>query len=267
MNEFISHNTQKLSKTRTARYALLKTRKGRRKEGLFIVQGLKAVRDTIDHFELESLILSGNLEPRASYMAEFLESRDAVLKERIFLATESEMKKISTLNDLPDIIAVYRIPVYEPTPKLSEEDEFILVLDGVSDPGNFGTIIRSAHWFGIKEIYCSSECPDLYNPKVVQSTMGSMAKVRVHYVDLKQLLEDNAHLPVYGLLLEGKDIFQCRDFNKGFIVMGNEGHGISEEIRSHITDPLTIPPKSPDDKPESLNVAIATAITLAVILS
>lgn len=245
-----------ISKTKLSRLATLKTRKGRIKEGLFMAQGKKIVSDTLPYFELDTLLtLSGDIP--------FL----SIPREKILLATESDFKKISTLSDLPDVIAVYKKPENDGHLKISDRNSYYLVLDGVSDPGNFGTIIRTAHWFGIKKIFCGAECPDLYNPKVVQSTMGSIAKIEVSYGDIRKLLEQNRDIPVYGLLLEGENIFSQGGFNPGFIVMGNEGHGIGKNILPLITNPLTIPPADPLDHPESLNVAIATAITLSQMIS
>lgn len=245
---------ERISKAKISRFSTLKTRKGRRKERLFMVQGGKAVRDVLSIFTAECLILKDGVGIGA-LEAEGVEA---------YVATEPEMKKVSTLTDIPDVIAIFKIPE-KSGDLMACKESYTLVLDGVSDPGNFGTIIRTAHWFGIERIFCSYECPDLYNPKVVQSTMGSMAKVEVVYCDLRELFMNNPGVPVYGLLLNGRDIFREPEFKPGFMVMGNEGHGISEEVVPYISDPLTIPPADPRNHPDSLNVAIATAITLGVI--
>lgn len=245
-----------LSKAKASKYSSLKTRKGRKKEGLFLVQGEKAVLDSLPYFDLEALIVS---ETYAS-----LQDFDP---EKTYLAKEQDLKKISTLNDLPEVIAVFRTPIPVTEVSIQDIDNYILILDGVSDPGNFGTIIRTAHWFGIKQIFCSGECPDLYNPKVVQATMGSLGKIEIIYCDIRELLEDHPNIPVYGLLLSGKDIYTEGKFPPGFIVMGNEGHGISKHLMPFISKPLTIPPFSKTDHPESLNVAIATAVTLGIFRS
>ena len=224
---------KEISKSRIGKYALLRHKKHRDREGLFLVQGEKAVRDAIPHFEVVELI----------------EDPEAI-------------KKISTLENLPGVIAVCRIPEKKQTLKV-DRNRFVLVLDGVQDPGNLGTIIRTSHWFGVRQIFCSLDTVDLYNPKVVMSTMGSIARVDVTYCDLKELIDANPNLPVYGLLLEGEDIFKAEGLTPGLIVMGSEGHGPSHEVMERITRGLTIPAADSGNRPDSLNVAVATAITLA----
>lgn len=227
---------EKISKNKIGRYALLRHKKYRDKEGLFIVQGEKAVTDTMPFFELEALI----------------EDEDAI-------------RRITTLENIPTKIAVYRLP--QRTESLCiEPDKFCLVLDGVQDPGNLGTIIRTAHWFGVRKVFCSKDTVDLYNPKVVMSTMGSIAQVEVTYCNLADLFDANPTTPVYGLLLEGEDLFEATDLTPGFIVMGSEGHGLSDTTVKRITKGLTIPPAIPSNHPDSLNVAIATAITLSQLI-
>ncbi len=137
-----------------------------------------------------------------------------------------------------------------------------LALDGVQDPGNLGTIIRVADWFGIDHILCSEDCADVLNPKVVQATMGSLARVKIDYVDLRATL-GHATCPVYGTLLDGESIYSVPLAREGIIVMGNEGNGISPAVRECLTHKLLIPRQQHGDGPESLNVAIATAITLS----
>ena len=143
------------------------------------------------------------------------------------------------------------------------DSELVLALDGVQDPGNMGTIIRIADWFGIGTIYCSLDSADVYNPKVVQATMGSLAHVRIEYGNLQELIQQ-AQCPVYGTLLDGQNIYEQPLTKNGIIVMGNEGNGISPAIRELVTHRLLIPNYHQDSETaESLNVAIATAITCA----
>lgn len=226
-----------ISKSKINRYALLRHKKYRDKEGLFLVQGAKAVNDTVNHFEVEAII----------------EDPEAI-------------RKISTLEKLPEIIAVCKIPLQKGFDINPLKEDFYLVLDGIQDPGNMGTIIRTAHWFGIKDIFCSKDTVDIYNPKVVMSTMGSISKVNVWSCDLNVLFDENKHLPVYGLLMEGENLFKAKNLSPGFILMGSEGHGPKKETVERITRSLTIPPSNPADRPDSLNVGIATAITLSQIL-
>ena len=152
-------------------------------------------------------------------------------------------------------------------------EDLVLALDGVQDPGNLGTIIRTCDWFGVHDIYCSLDTADCYNPKVVQATMGALARVRIHYVDLPQWLTElkikNEELKIYGTLLVGKNMYEIVESQEskdksGIIIMGNEGNGISQEVRELITHPIRIPsyPKNVETS-ESLNVSIATAIVLA----
>ena len=149
----------------------------------------------------------------------------------------------------------------------------IVALDGVQDPGNLGTIIRTCDWFGVRRLVCSLDTADCYNPKVVQATMGALARVQVEYVDLPKWLEEitsqntQRSTPIYGTLLNGRNLYEegaIAERQRGVIIMGNEGNGISEAVRRYITHPLLIPPYPVDaETSESLNVAIATAITLA----
>lgn len=241
-----------ISKAKVSIYSRLRDKKFREREGLFLVQGLKAVRDTLGKFSIEAIII------RKGECCPF----DLPPSTPLLEAKENELRKISTLDNLPDVIAVYRIPQHDFS-LFAEKGKWTLVLDGVQDPGNLGTIVRLAHWFGVKDIFCSRETVDLYNPKVVQSTMGSIAAVRVSYCKLEDLFEKNPDTPVYGMMLKGTNIFEAEGLKPGFIVMGSEGHGHSLLTASKITLGLTIPPSNPLSHPDSLNVAVATAITLS----
>lgn len=249
-----------ISKTKAALYARLGQRKMRRRLGLFTAEGTKCVADTLGKFELEALVAT----PR---WLEEHPSLAAVASERVMEASAAELTRISTLSTASEVIAVYSAPAEPEFPTELLPRGFYLVLDGVQDPGNLGTIVRTAHWFGVDTIFASRDSADIYGPKAIQSTMGSVASVRVIYCDVAELLERQSHLPVYGLLLGGENIFaQPEGFEPGFIVMGNEGNGISERVRRLIDRPLTIPPANPESHPDSLNVAVATAVTLATML-
>ncbi|MCH5217033.1 MAG: RNA methyltransferase [Muribaculaceae bacterium] len=225
-----------ISKAKISRYSLLRHKKYRDREGLFMVQGSKAVSDTMPFFSLEALI----------------ENKD-------------DIRKVSTLENLPEVVAIYRIPVRRDNLSV-EPSAFSIVLDGVQDPGNLGTIIRTAHWFGVRDIFCSPDCVDLYNPKVVQATMGSLGRLSVTYCDLQKLLAANPGVPLYGLLLSGENIFTAGSLAPGFLLFGSEGHGPSPEVSARITTGLTIPPRDAENHPESLNVGIAAAITLSQLI-
>lgn len=247
---------QPLSKTRSALYASLCSQKMRRRHALFMAEGEKCVLDTLPHFQLEALLLADSAA---------ISAPETVNPQKIFTVTQATLGKISTLSTPPPIIAVYRIPEPDHIPIGTE---LYLMLDGVQDPGNFGTILRLADWFGIRYVFASNNCVDLYNPKAIQATMGAIGRVKVEYTDLPELISRHPEMPVYGLLLEGSDIYRAQLGQAGFIVMGNEGSGISPRMRSLITSPLLIPPypASRLGTPmcsESLNVAMATAITLS----
>ena len=183
-----------------------------------------------------------------------------------------DIERASSLRTPQGSIAVFRKPQF-PLPVI-QPDTLYLALDGIQDPGNLGTIIRTADWFGIRDIICSANTADCFSPKVVQATMGALARVRVHYTDLPAWLTNphpstlnSQHSTIYGTLLTGKDLYApdaIPDKRSGIIVMGNEGNGLSPEVRKLITHSLRIPSFPPDaPTSESLNVAIATAIILA----
>ena len=226
----------------------LQQKKVRDEEGVFVAEGEKCIGELLGKFELVVLVDSSN-------------------------ATEEEVAQMSSLKTPQGSIAVFRKKDPTPLPPYSSTPTLCLALDNIQDPGNLGTIIRTADWFGISDIYCSKDTADCYNPKVVQATMGALARVNIHYVDLVTLLQGNptpllpySPTPIYGTLLDGRNIYEAGAIPepaRGVIVMGNEGNGISEAVKKCITHPLYIPSYTPDTHIESLNVAVATAITLA----
>lgn len=229
-----------LSKAQVKWVRSLQQKKHRDAEGVFVAEGAKCVEELRKAFELVLLATSDN-------------------------ATYTEIEQMSSLRTPQGVIGVFKKREFN-----SEIPSGLLVaLDGVQDPGNLGTIIRTCDWFGIHDILCSRDTADCYNPKVVQATMGALARVRVHYVDLpKELtLLRQTGLPLYGTLLEGENMYEpyaIPDKQRGVIIMGNEGNGISESIRKLITHPLLIPSYPINaSTSESLNVSIATAIVLA----
>lgn len=230
-----------LSKNQIKLIRSLELKKNRKRENLFVAEGPKVVGD----------LLKAGFKPHSIYSTS--PRNDAQL------VTEEELHRISFLQHPQEVLAVFEIPVANSPAHLPSH--LALALDGIQDPGNLGTIIRIADWFGISSIYCSYDTADIYNPKVVQATMGSIAHVPVIYCDLAELIK-NAECPVYGTLLDGENIYQQQLTPNGIIVMGNEGNGISAPIRPLITHRLLIPNFSlSKETAESLNVAIATAIT------
>ncbi len=251
-----------LSKTKLSLYASLSSAKMRRRHSLFVAEGEKLVADTLGAFGLETLLA----EPQ------WLESHPEALgvgPGQVRVASPEQMAKISTMVTPPPVMAVYRIPYEEGAEgaremALKARKQLVLVLDGVQDPGNLGTIVRTADWFGVYDIMASPDTADIFNPKAVQATMGAISRVKVAYAPLEGVLGEAGEAPVYGTLLEGRDIYACPLTKHGFLVMGNEGKGISPAVRRLLTEPLLIPPYGGGGHGESLNVAAATAVALSV---
>lgn len=248
----ISQNKRKLIRS-------LEQKKRRDAEGLFVAEGRKTVGD----------LLRGGLS--ATYIAataDRLEELGTLAAGTERAETEAdEIAEVSALTTRSEIIAIFRKPKIEiPTP---DGSTLTLALDGIQDPGNLGTIIRTADWFGVTDIVCSTQCADAYGPKAVQATMGALARVRVAYTDLGKWLAANAEsgaggARVFGTYLEGRDIYKESLPKGGVILMGNEGHGISAGLGAYVTDKLFIPSfPAGRQTSESLNVGTATAITLS----
>ena len=237
-----------ISKNQIKYIRQLELKKYRKREGVFVAEGPKVVGDLLKHYK-----------PKAIFATE--EWGSPANQHDVIRISEDELSRISFLQHPQQVLALFPIP-----DEVISDDKFMgklaLALDGVQDPGNLGTIIRIADWFSIDTIYCSEDTADVYNPKVVQATMGSLARVNIIYTNLSSLL--NAlppAFPVYGTLLDGDDIYQQPLSKEGIIIMGNEGNGISEDIRRKVNRHLLIPCFRKGDTAESLNVAIATAIT------
>ncbi len=234
----------------------LDDRKGRRREGAFKAEGSKCVLDTIGHFQLRQLYAT----------AEWIEQHEDISfrhGERTTETSRGDLRKISSLTTPPDVVAIYSIPTYD-LPAGAAADNLVLALDTIQDPGNLGTIIRVADWFGITDIIASRETADCFSPKVIQSTMGAISRVRVHYCDLTAVIPAMGAAAVYGTFLDGEPISEAPLSRTGIIVIGNEGNGISREVASLVSRRLLIPSYPPErETSESLNAAVATAITLA----
>ena len=233
--------------------------KHRRECGLFTAEGTKCVADTIGAFRCRYLFANAN----------WLEQNTELVKNVDYCVVKNDdLRRMSQLSTQPPVIAVYEIPDTTMPSMSVVANRLSLVLDRIQDPGNLGTIIRIADWFGINDIFCSNDTADVYNPKVVQATMGAISKVKVHYTDIVELLQKaaDAEMPIYGTLLDGENIYDAPLSTNGLIVMGNEGQGISDAVKEKINRRLLIPSFSVDgDRPssDSLNVAMATAITAA----
>ena len=241
-----------MTKAEIQQLRALKDKRTRDEERVFIAEGEKLVGEILD----------------SQFVVRKVYSTDERLRgANVEHVTKQEMERISQLTTPTTTLAVVEQPAY----KLSTSHlrgKLTLALDGVQNPGNMGTIVRLADWFGVEDIICSRECADCYNPKVVQATMGAILRVRIHYVDdLAKMLGEakDMGLGIYGTLLDGKNIYNDDSLTQeGIIVMGNEGRGVSAECRNKLTHKLLIPPY-PADSPtsESRNVAMATGIILS----
>ena len=237
----------------------LEQKKFRRREGLFVAEGTKVVGDLLVHYQPRSLFATDKwLKDHSSAISH--------LSSAITEVTDEELHRLSFLQHPQQVLALFPIPPMAASncPLSIVHYQLSIALDGIQDPGNLGTIIRIADWFGIEQIFCSDDTVDAWNPKVVQATMGSIARVNIIYINLSEFLDTlPADFPVYGTLLDGDNIYTQPLTPHGLIVMGNEGNGISPEIRQKVNRRLLIPSYRTDDTAESLNVAIATAITCA----
>ena len=243
---------EKITKAQIKLVKSLQQKKYRDETGLFVAEGAKCVDELRKSFELVHLFVNGE-----AYQGEAIH------------VSQTQLEQMSGLRTPQGVIGVFRKreAINSEAPTRKDITQLTLTLDGIQDPGNLGTIIRTCDWFGIRTIFCSRDTADCYNPKVVQATMGALARVELHYIDLPAFLRDS-HLPIYGTLLDGKDMYDVLDGDErsaaAIIIMGNEGNGISQAVRPFITHPIRIPSYPKDvETSESLNVSIATAIVLA----
>ncbi len=235
-----------VSKNQIKLITSLQQKKYRKQEQLFFAEGVKVVQELLhSNFELQDLFTTKQ---------DFL----TVPKNKVHAITEAELKKISALTTPNTCLAVFKIP----KAKEMIEKGLIVALDDVRDPGNLGTIIRLCDWFGIETLFCSEESVDIYNPKVVQATMGSISRVNVVYGNLEAFLSQTK-LPVFGTFMDGKNIYQEKLPKEGIIIMGNEANGISSSVEKLVSDRIAIPRFGNLQVTESLNVATATAIILS----
>ena len=235
----VSKNQIKLIKS-------LQQKKYRLVNRLFIAEGVKVIQELLQsNFELEHLYLTENI------FTEIHSGKKTVV-------TEEDLKKISALTTASNCLAVFKIPNETEMETLG----LIVALDDIRDPGNLGAIIRLCDWFGIRQIWCSKETVDVYNPKVVQATMGSIARVNVSYVDLATCIS-KSKLPIFGTFMDGENVYNKKLPTAGILVLGNEANGISVDLEKIISHRLAIPRFGAIQKTESLNVATATAIFLS----
>ncbi|TXG38679.1 TrmH family RNA methyltransferase [Seonamhaeicola maritimus] len=233
-----------LSKSQIKLITSLKQKKYRLQHELFVVEGVKTIKE----------LLQSNLVLHKLYTTETfnIDAKDEIL------ISEADLKRISFLKSPNKALAVFKIPEV----KQIDKSKLIVALDDVRDPGNLGTIIRLCDWFGIRDLICSKETVDCFNPKVIQATMGSITRVNISYIDLASFLKDN-QTTNYGAFMDGKNVYQTNLLEKGVLVMGNEANGISQEIESVINERVSIPRFGNIRATESLNVATATAVLLS----
>lgn len=244
-----------ISKAKIKYIRSLELKKNRLADNVFVAEGPKVVGDLLRVMRARLIVATQewmSCNESECHGAEIIE------------VSADELRKVSFLQTPQDVLAVFNMPDRNYTDNCEVPiGKLSLALDGVQNPGNLGTIIRIADWFGITEIFCSNDTADAFNPKVVQATMGSIARVSIRYVNLSEMLSTLPDgFPVYGTFLDGEDIYQQTLSDEGLIIMGNEGNGISHEVGRLINRRLLIPNFSTsEDRAESLNVAIATAIT------
>jgi TrmH family RNA methyltransferase len=245
-----------LSKNKKKLISSLYQKKYRNLHGLFIAEGHKLNAD---------LLSAGAGCIELFTTREWSDQNEYLIPHttELSIVTMSELKSISNLKSPPPVIGIYKINK-EKINIETLQSSLTLALDEIQDPGNLGTIVRIADWFGIKHIVCSENTADIYNPKVVQATMGAIARVKIFYTDLNTIITEykkTSDLPVYGTFLDGENIYTKTLSEKGLIIMGNEGKGISKDLEMLTTDKLYIPAYPPGiPTSESLNVAVATAV-------
>ena len=248
-----------ISKNKIKYLKSLEMKKHRQAESVFVAEGPKIVGD----------LLNAGFEP--TYLA-VVECSDFASRLQNFdlngvqidFVTADDLRKVSSLEAPQQVLAVLKQPIWQSDFNIASK-ELCLALDEVQNPGNLGTIIRLAAWFGIEHLFCSKGCADVYNSKTVQATMGGLAHVKVHYVDLVEIIGNLPDgTPVYGTFFDGENLYGKQLEQRGLIVMGNEGRGVSKDVENLVTEKLFIPNYPAErESTESLNVAIATAIVCA----
>ena len=242
-----------LSKNKIKYIRSLEVKKNRKEEHAFVAEGHKLVGDLLGHFSCRLLVATRS----------WLDIHPQVGADEVIEVTQEELTRASLQKTPQDVLAIFEQPDYPMNPEVISQS-LCLALDDVQDPGNLGTIIRVADWFGIEHIFCSLGTVDVYNPKTIQATMGALARVKLHYCNLPSLIASLGDVPVYGTFLDGKNIYGEDLGTNGLIVMGNEGKGVSQEVADMVNKRLYIPNYPPQrETSESLNVAMATGIVCA----
>jgi TrmH family RNA methyltransferase len=230
----------------------LSHKKLRDSEGVFVAEGPKLINE----------LLSAGLPLQQLYgVKEWIKGQVQQMTNSITEISQSELERISGLQTPNQVLGIFKKPAFTATRPV--RNTLSLMLDTIQDPGNMGTIIRCADWFGISRIFCSTDCADAYNPKVVQATMGSIARVQVAYGSLAERMKLEPDLPTYAAVLNGTDVRQLPPIKEGIIIIGNESKGISEEVLALCRNRITIPRHG---QAESLNAAVATGIILSHII-
>ncbi|MGV3763875.1 TrmH family RNA methyltransferase [Parapedobacter sp.] len=240
-----------LSKPQIRAITSLQQKKFRREHGLFIVEGVKSVKEFLhSDYSVQRIYHTAQTAAKLPKIPQNIKSVEI---------DEPTLARISALKSPQGVLAVVRIPAYPPLTAATLQQGFHLVLDDIQDPGNLGTIIRTADWFGLERVICSVGSVDAYNPKTVQASMGSLARMQVCYTDLADLVV-RSPVPVFGAVLDGRALYDTDFGQHGLVVLGNEGNGIGPAVLPHITQRVTIPRVG---NAESLNVAISAALFCA----
>lgn len=231
----------------------MEQKKTRKEEQVFLAEGPKLVGDLLGHFRCRFLAATSS----------WLQAHPQTEAEEVTEVPQEDLTRASLLKTPQQVLAVFEQPQHTLHPEIVRHS-LCLALDDIQDPGNLGTIVRLADWFGIEHIICSQNTVDVYNPKTIQATMGGIARVKVHYTSLPDFIRSLGDIPVFGTFLDGKNMYEQPLSAHGLIVMGNEGKGIGKEVASLINRKLYIPnyPQGRETS-ESLNVAIATAVICA----
>lgn len=233
----------------------LKQSKGRKERGIFAVEGNKLVEE----------LLKSNFKVNNIFVTETWVEKNSVFAKKIVdyeIITSKQMEQISNFVTPPGIFATAMMPKYKIEPK-DTDNQLVLLLDGINDPGNLGTIIRTADWFGIKKIVISEDTCDPWQPKVIQSTMGSIFRMQIIETDVVKFLKE-VNTPVFGALMQGKNVYHTHINNKGVVIIGSESHGIRENVMPFVSCPINIP-RAESSQTESLNASVAAGIIISEI--